>query len=79
MTKLYLWANPESMAKKQSRRSVSISREAYERLKAYCETNGLAMSKFVEMRIGDYLGRSVRRNGREEDSSRQIADRIFTF
>lgn len=48
---------PKSMAKKQSRRSVSISKSTYERLKAYCETNELSMSQFVEGRIGDFLGR----------------------
>jgi hypothetical protein len=46
------------MAKKQSRRSVSLSRPTYERLRAYCEINDLAMSEFVEMRIGDFLGRA---------------------
>lgn len=45
------------MAKKQTRRSISVSRGTYERLKAYCETNGISMSQFVERRVGDYLGR----------------------
>jgi hypothetical protein len=44
------------MAKKQSRRSVSLSRGAYERLKAYCETNAVSMSQFVEERLSDFLG-----------------------
>lgn len=44
------------MAKKQTRRSISVSRETYERLKAYCETNGISMSQFVERRVGDFLG-----------------------
>lgn len=46
------------MAKKQTRRSISVSRGTYERLKAYCETNQISMSQFVERRVGDYLGRS---------------------
>ena len=46
------------MAKVQTRRSVSLNRTTYERLKAYCETNGVSMSQFVESRIGDFLGRS---------------------
>lgn len=46
------------MAKKQTRRSISVSRGTYERLKAYCETNEISMSQFVERRVGDYLGRS---------------------
>jgi hypothetical protein len=45
------------MAKKQSRRSVSLNRTTYERLKAFCETNDLSMSQFVEGRIADFLGR----------------------
>lgn len=44
------------MAKKQTRRSISVSRVTYERLKAYCETNGISMSQFVETRVGDFLG-----------------------
>lgn len=46
------------MAKKQTRRSISVSRGTYERLKAFCETQGISMSQFVESRVGDYLGRS---------------------
>lgn len=46
-----------TMAKKQTRRSISVSRGTYERLKSYCETNGISMSQFVERRVGDYLGR----------------------
>jgi hypothetical protein len=45
------------MAKKQSRRSVSLSKLTYERLKSFCEANGQSMSQFVETRIGDFLGR----------------------
>jgi hypothetical protein len=47
------------MAKKQTRRSISVSRTTYERLKAFCETNGISMSQFVETRVGDYLGESA--------------------
>ncbi len=46
------------MAKKQTRRSISVSRNTYERLRAYCETNSISMSQFVERRVGDYLGRT---------------------
>lgn len=46
------------MAKKQTRRSISVSRTTYERLKAYCETHGMSMSQFVETRVGDFLGRT---------------------
>lgn len=47
------------MAKRQTRRSISVSRSTYERLRAYCETNGISMSQFVEHRVGDFLGRSI--------------------
>ena len=44
------------MAKKQTRRSISVSRTTYERLKAFCEANNISMSQFVETRVGDFLG-----------------------
>ncbi len=44
------------MAKKQTRRSISVSRGTYERLRTYCETNGISMSQFVESRVGDFFG-----------------------
>lgn len=47
------------MAKKQTRRSISVSRDTYERLKSYCETQGISMSQFVETRVGDFLGSSA--------------------
>lgn len=68
------------MAKKQSRRSVSLSRDTYERLKAYCEVNNLSMSQFVESRIGDFLGaRSAKGKKPDDPAARKIAERIFTF
>ena len=44
------------MAKKQTRRSISVSRTTYEKLKAFCEASGVSMSQFVETRVGDFLG-----------------------
>ena len=44
------------MAKKQTRRSISVSRTTYERLKAFCETNHISMSQLVETRVNDCLG-----------------------
>ena len=44
------------MAKKQTRRSISVSRSTYERLNAFCEANNISMSQFVETRVGDFLG-----------------------
>jgi hypothetical protein len=83
------------MAKKQTRRSISVSRETYERLRVYCETNGISMSQFVERRVGDFLGlpaglgalggsapRSSSRQEAEAEldpETRRAADSIFTF
>jgi len=67
------------MAKKQTRRSVSLSRGTYERLKAFCEVNDISMSEFVETRIGDYLGRPRRSVTDEDPTAKKTADRIFTF
>jgi hypothetical protein len=44
------------MAKKQTRRSISVSRTTDERLKSFCEANNISMSQFVETRVGDFLG-----------------------
>jgi hypothetical protein len=63
LTDPYLWGIEKDMAKRQTRRSISVSRSTYERLRAYCETNGISMSQFVEHRVGDFLGRSIRRPG----------------
>jgi hypothetical protein len=59
-----IWDIEVDMAKKQSRRSISVSRTTYERLKSYCETSGISMSQFVETRVGDFLGRSRLREDR---------------
>jgi hypothetical protein len=62
-----------------------VSKTTYERLKAYCETNGLSMSQFVEQRVGDFLGRSDRTSRRAADEAthdadpRRTADHIFSF
>ena len=44
------------MAKKQTRRSISVSRTTYERLKSFCESNNISMSQLVENRVNDFLG-----------------------
>ncbi len=69
------------MAKKQTRRSVSLSRTTYERLRTFCETNDMSMSEFVEERIGDFLGRPRTRavQSSEDTVAKKTADRIFTF
>jgi len=74
------------MAKKQTRRSISVSRDTYNRLRAYCETNGISMSQFVEMRVGDFLGRTGKATTIEKKEPlsqdpdvKLTADQIFTF
>ena len=80
------------MAKKQTRRSISVSRDTYERLRAYCETNGISMSQFVERRVGDFLGATTglsasggtvrtppAKKAEVDPETRQVADQIFTF
>jgi hypothetical protein len=47
------------MAKKQTRRSISVSRSTYERLKAFCEANNVSMSQLVETRVNDFLGGEI--------------------
>jgi hypothetical protein len=59
------------MAKKQTRRSISVSRTTYEKLKSFCETNGISMSQFVETRVGDFLGEA----GPENADSHPVAPR----
>jgi hypothetical protein len=46
------------MAKKQTRRSISVSRTTYERLKAFCETHNISMSQLVETQVNGFLGPS---------------------
>ncbi|RMH38418.1 MAG: hypothetical protein D6689_19665 [Deltaproteobacteria bacterium] len=73
------------MAKKQTRRSISVSKTTYERLRAYCETNNISMSQFVEQRVGDFLGRTERVQRRAEEDAkkaadpRRVAEHIFSF
>jgi hypothetical protein len=75
------------MAKKQTRRSISVSRDTYNRLKSYCETNGVSMSQFVETRVGDFLGRTPEMGEQPSEPRSEVkdpdvkltADQIFTF
>lgn len=47
------------MAKKQTRRSVSIRGSTYEQIRDYCESEGMSMSEFVEARIASFFGNSA--------------------
>lgn len=44
-----------AMSKKQTRRSISVNRKLYDRLKAYCESTGVAMSAFTEAALEDRM------------------------
>ena len=46
----------DRMAKKQTRRSISISVKLYEHLRQHCDERNLSMSGFVEDRIREHLG-----------------------
>jgi hypothetical protein len=72
------------MAKKQTRRSVSIRGSTYDQIRRYCERNNVSMSEFVEDRIAMFFGNG----GSKEDDEQQEriepaklheAGRIFTF
>jgi hypothetical protein len=71
------------MAKKQTRRSISVSRATYERLRTYCETNQISMSQFVESRVGDFFGTQRPVPAAAVPATEQAAPRptnhIFTF
>lgn len=44
------------MSKKQTRRSISVSGDTYDRLKAHCDEHQLSMSGVVEVQICRFLG-----------------------
>lgn len=45
------------MAKKQTRRSISVRGVTYEQLRVWCDAHHVAMSEFIETRIAEYLGK----------------------
>lgn len=71
------------MAKKQTRRSVSIRGSTYEQIRKYCERQGMSMSEFVEARIATFFGNGGSREDSDgeplgEDELKDAA-RYFTF
>ena len=48
------------MASKQTRRSISVSNDVYERLKAWCDANSDSMSNVVERETRKFLGMEPR-------------------
>jgi hypothetical protein len=71
------------MAKKQTRRSVSIRGSTYDQIRKYCERNELSMSEFVEERIASFFGNGGSKEDKaykemNEDELKEAA-RYFTF
>ncbi|MFH1130279.1 MAG: hypothetical protein V1754_03025 [Pseudomonadota bacterium] len=50
------------MAKKQTRRSVSVRGSTYAQIRGYCDMHGISMSEFVEARIATFFGNGVKIN-----------------
>lgn len=73
------------MAKKQSRRSVSIRGSTYDQIRKHCERSGVSMSEFVEERIAAFFGNGGSKEATEAADERidpeQLHDaaRYFTF
>lgn len=69
------------MAKKQTRRSVSIRGSTYEQIRKYCERNNISMSEFVEDRIATFFGNGGARPEAKPKKGEEIQDaaRFFTF
>ena len=75
------------MAKKQTRRSVSIRGSTYDQIRKYCERNELSMSEFVENQIAHFFGnggskaKSDDSAYKEEMNDDELKDaaRYFTF
>jgi hypothetical protein len=75
------------MAKKQTRRSISVSGPLYDRFRAYCHTNDVSMSSVVTKLVTDHLDQE------ESDAApdvppepvvtkappKETAETIFTF
>lgn len=57
------------MAKKQTRRSVSLSKEIYNLLKTKCDKEGVTMSGVVSQLIEEYLSGSAKPVHREKDDA----------
>lgn len=71
------------MAKKQTRRSVSIRGSTYDQIRKYCERHGVSMSEFVEERIALFFGNGGSRETTDQEAlgedELKDAARYFTF
>lgn len=57
------------MASKQTRRSISVSHDVYERLKAWCDANHDSMSNVVEVQTRKFLGMEPRSTTADKQSA----------
>ncbi len=48
------------MPRKQTRRSISVSAEVYQRIDDYCKANQISKSSFVEKRTAEFLDENER-------------------
>jgi len=71
------------MAKKQTRRSVSIRGSTYDQIRKYCERHGVSMSEFVEERIAMFFGNGGSHEATDQEAlgedELKDAARYFTF
>ena len=74
------------MAKKQTRRSVSIRGSTYDQIRKYCERHGVSMSEFVEERIALFFGNGGSREATDQTDQEALGEdelkdaaRYFTF
>ncbi len=68
----------QDMAKKQTRRSISIRGEIYDMVKRYCDAHGISMSAFVEERILEFLGEPSKPGSSPTELNEEISQH-FTF
>jgi hypothetical protein len=67
------------MAKKQTRRSVSLSKETYNLLKNRCEKEGETMSGIVSQLIDEYLKGSPRPSNNQEHTVEESVEAAQTL
>jgi hypothetical protein len=64
------------MSKKQTRRSISVSGDLYDRLKAYCDEHQLSLSGVVETQLRQHLGLEVAEPRAKQSSKRWDGPRV---
>jgi hypothetical protein len=72
------------MAKRQTRRSISVKGITYQRLKDFCDTNALSVSGYLEEIIAERLDAAgvpvpTVLKGKAEEEPEEIVSQHFTF